>query len=31
MLPALEGFISWIRDNWPHIEQCRRAYDEAQG
>lgn len=27
MLPALEGFTSWIRDNWPRIEQCRRAYD----
>ncbi|MFC7555248.1 winged helix-turn-helix transcriptional regulator [Pseudoroseomonas wenyumeiae] len=31
MLPALEGFTSWIRHNWPRIEQCRRAYDEAQG
>jgi DNA-binding HxlR family transcriptional regulator len=31
MLPALEGFTSWIRDNWPRIEQCRRAYDEARG
>lgn len=30
MLPALEGFTSWIRDNWPRIEQCRHAYDEAQ-
>jgi DNA-binding HxlR family transcriptional regulator len=27
MLPALEGFTSWIRDNWPQIEHCRRAYD----
>ena len=30
MLPALEGFTSWIRDNWPRIEECRRAYDDAQ-
>jgi DNA-binding HxlR family transcriptional regulator len=27
MLPALEGFTSWIRNNWPQIEACRRAYD----
>ncbi|MDQ1079771.1 helix-turn-helix domain-containing protein [Pseudoroseomonas cervicalis] len=31
MLPALEGFTAWIRENWPRIEQCRRAYDEAAG
>ncbi len=30
MLPALEGFTSWIRDNWPRIEQCRRNYDAEQ-
>ena len=30
MLPALEGFTSWIRDNWPRIEECRRAYDDVQ-
>jgi DNA-binding HxlR family transcriptional regulator len=30
MLPALEGFTSWIRDNWPHIDDCRRAYDALQ-
>ena len=30
MLPALEGFTSWIRDHWPRIEECRRAYDEAR-
>ena len=30
MLPALESFTSWIRTNWPRIEQCRLAYDEAQ-
>lgn len=30
MLPALEGFTSWIRDNWPRIEDCRRAYDESR-
>lgn len=29
MLPALEGFTSWIRDNWPRIEECRRVYDDA--
>jgi DNA-binding HxlR family transcriptional regulator len=28
MLPALEGFTSWIKDNWPMIETFRRAYDE---
>jgi DNA-binding HxlR family transcriptional regulator len=27
MLPALEGFTSWIRDNWPHIADSRRSYD----
>ncbi|SFK00308.1 transcriptional regulator, HxlR family [Paraburkholderia megapolitana] len=30
MLPALEGFTSWIRDNWPRIEDCRRVYDESR-
>jgi DNA-binding HxlR family transcriptional regulator len=30
MLPALEGFTSWIRDHWPRIEECRRSYDEAR-
>lgn len=30
MLPALEGFTSWIRDNWPDIESHRRTYDRAQ-
>lgn len=29
MLPALEGFTSWIRNNWPRIEACRLRYDEA--
>ena len=29
MLPALEGFTSWIRDHWPRIEEHRRAYDNA--
>jgi len=28
MLPALEGFTSWIRNNWPLIEISRLAYDE---
>jgi DNA-binding HxlR family transcriptional regulator len=27
MLPALEGFTGWIRDNWPRIEACRQQYD----
>ncbi|WP_430036875.1 winged helix-turn-helix transcriptional regulator [Neorhizobium sp. BT27B] len=27
MLPALEGFTSWIRENWPEIEKCRTQYD----
>lgn len=30
MLPALEGFTSWIRTHWPRIEDCRRAFDEAR-
>lgn len=30
MLPALEGFTSWIRDNWPSIETSRRSYDKQQ-
>ena len=30
MLPALEVFTSWIRDNWPSIEACRQSYDETQ-
>ncbi len=30
MLPALEGFTSWIRENWPQIEANRIAYDEAE-
>ncbi|MXI47089.1 hypothetical protein GRW89_11290 [Pseudomonas moraviensis] len=28
LLPALEGFTSWIRDNWPRIEDCRQVYDK---
>ena len=28
MLPALEGFTSWIKDNWPQMAESRRAYDE---
>ena len=27
MLPALEGFTTWIGDNWPEIERHRIAYD----
>ena len=30
MLPALEGFTSWIRDNWPQIENCRQTYDAGK-
>ncbi|WP_279432446.1 helix-turn-helix domain-containing protein [Sphingomonas sp. BK235] len=30
MLPALESFTSWIRENWPLMEACRRAFDEAR-
>lgn len=30
MLRALEGLNSWIRDNLPSIEECRRAYDDAE-
>lgn len=30
MLPALSGFTSWIRENWPHMEACRQAFDAAQ-
>ncbi|MGF6350920.1 winged helix-turn-helix transcriptional regulator [Variovorax sp. W2I14] len=29
MLPALEGFTSWIRENWSRIEGNRRYYDGA--
>jgi len=29
MLPALEGFTSWIRENWPKIEESRRAFDAS--
>ncbi|MES2613065.1 MAG: helix-turn-helix domain-containing protein [Pseudomonadota bacterium] len=31
MLPALEGFTSWIRENWKRIEGSRRDYDGEQG
>ena len=30
MLPALEGFTSWIRDNWPLIEASRQRYDRGE-
>ncbi|WP_286903277.1 winged helix-turn-helix transcriptional regulator [Vreelandella sedimenti] len=30
MLPALEGFTSWIRNHWPQIEENRRAFDKEQ-
>lgn len=29
MLPALEGFTSWIRENWQAIEASRQAFDAA--
>lgn len=29
MLPALEGFTGWIRDNWRAIEQARRQFDAS--
>ncbi|MEI9990759.1 MAG: helix-turn-helix domain-containing protein [Rhizomicrobium sp.] len=29
MLPMLEWFTSWIRDNRTRIEACRRAFDDA--
>ncbi|MER9236663.1 helix-turn-helix transcriptional regulator [Mesorhizobium sp. M0622] len=28
LLPALEGFTSWIREHWPLIEDARRTFDE---
>lgn len=28
LLPALEGFTEWIRENWPRMEANRRVYDE---
>jgi DNA-binding HxlR family transcriptional regulator len=31
MLPALEGFTTWIRSNWPAIEDARRAFDGRDG
>ncbi|WP_122518994.1 winged helix-turn-helix transcriptional regulator [Pannonibacter phragmitetus] len=31
MLPALEGFTGWIRDNWQEIEQSRQRFDAAAG
>lgn len=27
MLPALEGFTSWIRENWQEIERSRQQFD----
>jgi DNA-binding HxlR family transcriptional regulator len=31
MLPALEGFTAWIRENWPNIASARLSYDADQG
>lgn len=30
MLPALEGFTTWIRDHWPDIREARASYDALQ-
>jgi len=30
-LPALEGFTSWIRDQWPNIREARASYDALHG
>jgi DNA-binding HxlR family transcriptional regulator len=30
LLPILEGVTTWMRRNQAHIEDCRRAFDEAQ-
>jgi DNA-binding HxlR family transcriptional regulator len=30
LLPALEGFTGWIRENWPLIEDARRAFDDTR-
>ncbi len=30
MLPALESFTDWIRDNWPAIEESRSTFDETR-
>ena len=30
MLPALEGFTSWIRANWPRIAESRAEYDSTR-
>ena len=30
MLPALEGFTSWIRENWQAIERSRQQFDTAE-
>lgn len=30
MLPALESFTSWIRENWPRIEEGRRTCDDLR-
>jgi DNA-binding HxlR family transcriptional regulator len=30
ILRALEGLNFWIRDNLSRVEECRRAYDDAE-
>lgn len=27
MLPALAGFTSWIKENWPRMEEARLTFD----
>lgn len=30
MLPALEGFTNWIRENWQAIERSRQSFDASE-
>lgn len=30
MLPALEGFTAWIRENWQAIEQSREQFQASE-
>ncbi|NIF32812.1 helix-turn-helix transcriptional regulator [Enterobacter sp. Cy-643] len=30
MLPALEGFTGWIKENWQAIEESRRVFDAIE-
>ena len=31
LLPALEGFTRWIKNNWPAIEESRRLHNSQSG